>query len=379
MTNFPEKYQISIIKDKTGVVLSDHKNKKLLVSNDIELSVTDDKKLCAKFPNSKQTNKSSLFEKKSATDSPTIIFNPPNFNYCVKKDNVYQLSGSNISFNGTDKGDTLILNGVENSKINMGDGNDTILYREKRILDNYINLGDGDNTFAPSYNKKAGRALINNTISSGKGQDYIHLRNSIGNSVNTGDGKDLVEIEGTLQAQVLNNSINTGNDNDEVNIHGDFSSIQNNEFYLGKGSDSFNASVNPNNDAKTSSDYLNKYLEYSETVSNNKIYATEGSKGFFEKNTFKSSTYSANQFSEQISVKALSEGFQNYSTKLAPKEQPLTLTENAPVNRQQKLTKEDYAKKYIIGSMGSMLFNDSKMQEAAFKALDDYVKSMETD
>ena len=262
----------------------------------------------------------------------------------------------------------------------MGDGNDTVLYREKSIYNNYIDLGNGNNIFAASYKTDADRALVDNSITSGKGQDYIYLRNAIGNIVTTGVGDDVVEIEGASQTKFTNifqkNWIRTQDGDDTVKISGNFEKFKNNNFYLGKGSDTFIAEINPNNDATTEYDYNKKVAEYINSVSRNKICATEEEKGWNEENVFESKTYSANQLSENISVNAISKGFQNCITKPVPVNYETAVPKNEVVNSSKKSTIEDCKRRYWAGSLGYNLFKDPKMQEAAFKALDDYVNSM---
>ena len=148
MLNFPIKYKIVFLKDKTNFIASDHVNKKLLISKDLKLNITKDGKLCATFNNFRPEIKSRFgcsSGKREKTDCSVTISDPSTFNHCIQKDGIYQLSGSKVTFNGTNNSDTLILNECENSQINMGKGNDTVFYREKRIYNNDIDLGDGNN------------------------------------------------------------------------------------------------------------------------------------------------------------------------------------------------------------------------------------------
>ena len=368
MLNFPIKYRIKFIENKTDYIASNHEKKELLISKDIKLNITDDGKLCA------------TFQKKSKDDCSVTISDPSKFNYCVKKEGAYQLFGSDVTFDGTDNDDILVLSECLNSNINMGDGDDTVLYREKRIYNNNINLGNGNNIFAASYKTDADRSLVDNTISSGKGQDYIYLRNAFRNIVSTGAGDDFVEIEGASQTKFTNifqkNWIKTQDGDDTVKISGNFEKFKNNNFYLGKGSDTFIAEINLKDDATTEYDYLKKISEYVNSVSGNKICATDGEKGWFEKNVFESKTYSANQLSENCSLNAISKGFQNFTPKPVPVNYETDVPKKEVVYSSKKPTIENCKRRYWAGSLGYNLFNDPKMQEAAFKALDDYVNSM---
>lgn len=383
-------YKIVVVPNSKGVIKTNHKKKEILVSKDIKVHKTDDGKFCATFPNFRPYTPPLSFhmygysipiQKHPKTDCSIIIEEPSNFEHCVQKDGVYQLSGSKVTFNGSNNDDTLILNRCEDSHINMNGGNDNVLYRENRVINNNIDLGDGDNTFTASQKSYADSILIKNKITSGNGNDNIFIRTASHNEISTGAGKDLVTIEGaptyTGSSFFRNNLIDTQKGNDSVNIFGNFNDFSNNGFYLGKGSNKFNASINPQDDAKTVSDYNNKLLRYTDTVSNNRIYATDGKKGFFEKNSFTSTTHTANQFSEYVSTKATSEGFQDIKTKPVPQS---TYKVEAEQNTPKKLTGEEIRKKcairYQINSLGAMLFKDTKMQEEAFRALDDYVNSM---
>ncbi len=365
MLNFPVKYKIVFIKDKTGVIATNHKNKELFISKDIKLNITDDGKLCA------------MFQKDSKTDCSVTISDPSRFNHCVQKGGTYQLSGSGVTFNGTDGEDTLILNGCENSKIDMGSGNDAVLYREKKLLNNNINMGEGNNIFASTGKTDADRALIQNNISSGKGNDFIYLRNAVGNTISSGGGDDLIEIEGASQSKFpnyfANNTINSEDGNDSVNVLGNFEKFSGNSFYLGKGSDTFNSSINKNYDARKESDYNDKLPEYLNTVSDTAIYATDGEKGWFEKDFFNSDSYTSN--------KLILNGFEskNVTTKSIPHDVRIAPLKPDSVQAPRKLTREDYSRRYSLGSLGWNLFRDPKFQEMAFKACDDYVKSMVSD
>ena len=228
----------------------------------------------------------------------------------------------------------------------------------------------------------ADKPLINNKITSGDGNDYIYLRNAIGNTVYTGSGDDLIEIEGAPQTKFTNyfqnNSIDTEKGDDTVKIFGNFDKFQKNRYYLGKGSDTFIAEINPNEDATTDYDYNKKMAKYMTSVSDNEVYATDYNKGWFEKNTFETKTYSANQLSENVSIKAISKGFQNIITKPIPVNNEYTPPKKeTPKSSKNKI--EDCKRRYWAGSLGYNLFHDSKMQEAAFKALDDYLKLMTND
>ena len=119
---------------------------------------------------------------------------------------------------------------------------------------------------------------------------------------------------------------------------------------------------------------LSKYIN---SVSENTIYATNGEKGFFEKNIFEAKTYSANRLSETVDMNAVAEGFKEIYTKTVPIEQITAPTEEKTTKLtsiQEKL--ENAKKRYWAGSLGWNLFKDPKMQKAAFKAVEDYVNLM---
>ena len=391
MLNFSEKYKIKIINNKTNIIAANHKNKELLISKNIKLNITNDGKLKATFTKS-VTKPQTVFEAlldnyfdipyiQDDNDCSVIISDPSGFNYCMKKNGKYHMSGANVTFNGTENNDTLILSNCNNSKINMGEGNDAVLYRENKITNNDINLGNGDNIFTATGITDGDMPLGNNKITSGNGHDYIYLRNAIGNDINTGANDDIIEIKGAPQTKFSNyfykNTINTGDGNDEIIISGDFDKFSNNQFYLGKGSDNFCAEINSKDDANTEFDYNRNLSKYINSVSGNTIYATNGEKGFFEKNIFEAKTYSANRLSETVDFNTVSKGFQEIYTKTVPIEQITTPTEEKttkPTSIQEKL--ENAKKRYWAGSLGWNLFKDPKMQKAAFKAVEDYVNLM---
>ena len=376
MKNLPIKYNIVYTDNETGTIKADHVNKKLLISKDINLNVTDDGKLNATFKNFRKNDKKSVFErffnKTTDTDCSLVISNHSDFNYCVQKDGIYHLSGTNMKFTGTDNDDLLILNGCKDSKINMGEGNDCILYHDKRVINNNIELGNGNNMFLPAGVTGTDRAMVNNKITSGKGHDFIQLRNAIGNKIYTGSGNDLVEIKGAPQTIDINafknNLIYTDKGDDKICIQGKFDNLQNNKFYLGKGNDTLTADINKDNDRNNELDYLNKILGYNNLVSGTTIYANDDKKGLFEKDMFYSKTYSANK------LKLSGFESENVKCKPIPKDKPIVINDTKPA-APKKLTADDYKRMYWLNSLGYNLFKDPKMQEAAFKAVEGFVYS----
>lgn len=287
MLNFPVHYKIVFIEDKTGFIASDHESKTLYISKALGLNITDDEKLCATFKNAS-----------GADDCSVIISDPSIFNYCVQKDGAYQLSGANVTFNGTDNADSLILN---------------------ECVDSEINLGDGD---------------------------------------------DSVEIENVSRPIVFyKNKIRTGNGNDKVTVSGNFYKFSHNEFYLGKGSDTFSAEINPDDDVQTHSEFEHKFSKYGNCVSRNEIYAIDGytgdgdTKGWFEKNIFEAKSYSANQIS-------LLDGFQICTYKPEPKQMFKSLTKTNPIASSKKEVQpkpvtiyDKIQSKHASGAIGSQILD----------------------
>ena len=300
---------------------------------DIQLKITDNGKLQAIFPESGQKDYSLRKNNKGCS---VTISDPSSFGYCTQKDGAYELSGDNVTFDGTDKGDKLVLNNVNDSKINMGGGDDTVSIKgsssESRFRNNVIKTGDGDDTVVAS---------------------------------------------------------------------GDFSKtygFYGNQIYLGKGSDYFSASINPDDDAKTYTEFESKSQQYGRTVAKNEIYAIDGytgdgdKKGWFENNVFESKTYSANQFFKyDASSGAVSgaDGFDTYNFKPEPKSevkytppkkevQPEPAKEDSTKSKKstEVENRDKYSSLYSNGSFRAMLYGDGKGQTEAIEALDKYTKSM---
>ena len=237
-------YKIVFTNDKTNYIATDRRNKKLIISNDIKISRTQDGKICATFQNPGHTEPTftdfvkdlcgKRFEENNS-DCSIIIEDLSNFHYCIRKNGVYQLFGGGVTFNGTDHDDKLVMYECQNSTINLGDGNDTI------------------------------------TIPGAK--------------------------KGGFLANFNNNKISTGNGDDNIFVTGNFNEFRNNKFFLGKGNDTFKATINPEDDENitNSTSYDKMENRYASNVSGSKIYATDGKKGWFEKDTFESKTYSANE------------------------------------------------------------------------------------
>lgn len=265
MLNFPEggRYKIEFVDGKGGFIASDHKTKTLYISKALKLNITNGGKLQA------------VFGENSANACGVTISDPSVFNYCIQKDGEYRLSGSNITFDGTDEVDRLVLNECVNSKIDLGKGND-----EVKIED-------------------FGYPII-----------FSH------------------------------NKIKTGNGDDNVTVMGKFKKFANNEFYLGKGSDTFSAEINPQDDVLTYKEFEEKIPKYGDTVARNEIYAIDGytkdgdTKGWFENNIFEAKTYSANQLFKYISGgDNMLDGFQMYNFKPEPMQVFKALTNNQSVQQ----------------------------------------------
>ena len=330
-------YKVVTVSDKTGFISANHQNQELLVSSDINVNWTEDGKLCATFPNHRKTEPTfadfvrdlcGKRDESESSDCSIVISEPAYFNHCIKKDGAYELSGSKVTFNGTDKDDKLTLKEVSNSKINMGNGDDTLL------------------------------------------------------------------IEGAPhKSRFFNNIIKMGNGDDTVNSSGDFKYFYNNQFYLGKGSDYFGASINPSDDAKTQFEYESRLPKYGATVAKNEVYAIDGYTGdgdkkeWFEANVFESKTHSANQlFRYEASTGTISgiDGFQLYRAKPEPlnpikvsekKEIKQPAQENKTSKIKPKITKEDCLRRYWVNSMLLWLGN-KEAAEGLTQALNDWLDLM---
>ncbi len=307
-------YKIVVDNNAQNCIKANHDKKELHVSKDINLKFTDDGNLFTEFTNPEIAQKAGC---------SMIISEPAYFDQCVQKNGEYELSGSLVTFNGTDGDDILTLKEVTNSKINMGNGNDKVF------------------------------------------------------------------VEGSSpQSRFFNNIIKTENGNDLVNVSGDFKYFINNQFYLGKGSDYFSASINPDDDAQTYAEFESKIPKYGSAVAKNEVYAIDGytkdgdKKGWFECDIFASKTYSANQlFKYNFSTGEMSglDGFQLYKFKPEPKQVFIIEPKVAqPVQKdktKRQITREDYQTSYFANSFLAW-FGVKGAQEGAFKTLDDYVKSM---
>ena len=347
-------HTIRVVDDKTNYIFNNRRNHELLVSRDIKTEWTDDGKLSATFTNrGYQEPTLSDFVKDLCgkryepdnSDCSITISDLSKFHYCIRKDGEYQLFGGGITFNGTKGDDKLVMYESENSEINLGDGNDTIKIEGAQ--------------------------------------------------------------KGRFRADFKNNTIKTGEGNDTVTVSGNFNSFINNKFYLGKGNDNFTAIINQEDDALTYKEFEEKLPQYAYAVANNEIFAIEGNtkngdkKGFFENNVFTAKTYSADRLFKynpiQDEISGL-DGFQLYKFKLEPKQVFLLLAktpapkenmsmepvppvtsaqqEQNTTKKTKRHTREEYSARYSAGSMGYMLFGDPKLQEAAFKSLEDYVRFM---
>ncbi|MCR4881646.1 MAG: hypothetical protein K6A44_06830 [bacterium] len=281
MLNFPVHYKLVFVGDKTGFIASDHEKQTLYISKDLKLSITNDEKLCATFPNYRAKTNGGFGCSSSyhpETDCSVIISDPSVFNYCIQKDGAYQLSGSNIAFKGTTQNDKLVLNECVNSEIDLGYGDDTVKI---------------ENSSRPIYFHK--------------------------------------------------NKIRTGSGDDTIIVDGNFKRFTNNEFYLGEGSDSFSANINPNEDVSTHAEFTSKLHKYGSCVSKNEIYAIEGytgdgdTKGWFENNVFEAKTYSANEIT-------LLDGFQKATYKAEPKQVFKSLTKGTTASQAKKETAKENKK-----------------------------------
>jgi len=325
-------YQIKIANDKKDTIMLNHKNKEIIVSSDIKINRTSEGKLCAIFQNKTQNNptfsdfvQDLLWDRKTedTSDCTIIIDNPLSFQYCIRKNGEYQIFGGGFSFNGTKRDDKITLYECANTTINLDAGNDSVKI-----------VGSGKNGYL---------------------------------------------------ADVENNIINTGDGNDTVTITGNFNKFTNNKFKLGKGDDILKAAINPEDDPKVtnSSTYNQLQKNFIANVSKSNIEATDVKKGWFEKDIFMSTTFSANELTLS--------GFkpQNVTTKPTP-ERPVILQEKIQTpesNNENKVPEEpkklstrekheQYQKMYQINSFllnitGKQEFADG-VEESLNKVIDSY-------
>lgn len=331
MSNISE-YQIKFVDNKKDTIMLNRKNKELIISSEIKLARTNEGELCAIFQNPTQNNPTfsdflqDLFGNKKPEDNSDcsiIIHDLSSFHYCTRKNGEYQIFGGGFDFKGTNQDDKIILYECINSTINLGEGNDSI-----KIV---------------------------------------------------GADKD------GFWANVENNTINTGKGNDELTITGNFNKFTNNKFKLGKGNDILRAEINPEDDKKvrTTATYDTLQNKYINNVFGSRVEGTEGKKGWFEKDIFVSTTYSANEL--------ILSGFkpQNVTTKPTP-ERPVIVQEkiqtpeiqnkNKTLEQPKKVTDrekhEQYQKMYQLNSFllnitGKQEFADG-VEESLNKIIDSY-------
>lgn len=324
-------YRIVIDGNTTNCINADHSKKELHISKDVNFRQTDDGKLFAEFANfRKDENKTFLGFKLSSEqpkyDCSITISDPTYFNSCFQKDGVYQISADDVVFNGTKNDDKVILKQVSNSKINLGDGKDTVLIKsaspKDQFFNNVINTGNGADSVDVSGNFNK---FYNNKFYLGKGSD------SFSASINPDDdAKTRLEFESKLPKHA--------------------STVAKNEIYAIAG------------------------------------YTKAGDKkGWLEKNTFDSKTHCANQLifknaEPSASVTSDVDGFQEYKFKPEPKNQ---IVYNVQQSAQKDKSKESvpftYEEKCMIrygcNSLLHMLYNKKGAQEEAFNAVGDMVNS----
>lgn len=333
MLNFPQdrKYKIVFVDDKAGFIASDHEKQILYISKDLKLNVTDDGKLRATFPNFRPKLNGGFGCSSSyrpETDCSVIISDPSVFNYCVQEKN-------------------------------------------------------GEYTLSGS------KVTFNGTTKN----DRLVLDECIASTIDLGEGDDTVTI-GTNSRPIYfaKNKIKTGTGDDTVKVFGNFKRFTQNEFYLGKGSDKFNAEINPDDDVLTHSEFERNYHQYGSCVSKNEIYAIDGytgdgdTKGWFEKNVFTAKTYSANQFFKHISGGDNElDGFQLFNFKPEPKQEFKSLCKNPVVVPPKEETQAKPETIYDVRdriqqkqSTGLILSQYPMLDsEAAKKGLEDYENSFQ--
>jgi hypothetical protein len=161
---------------------------------------------------------------------------------------IYLYSGSILD---TGEDNDIITGGINSSGIiNMGDGNDSIMFQWVLGNSGGVFLGDGNDSIiaTPSPNFFHPGIINDNAIETGDGNDTITSPSIIYNEgvINTGNGDDSIIAEGGLEENgtrygIHNNggAINTGNGNDIIIATEGFESGPNSSgaWFLGEGED----------------------------------------------------------------------------------------------------------------------------------------------
>jgi len=134
---------------------------------------------------------------------------------------------------------------VETTNIKTGSGNDLVQIQDDSLMEggNSINTGAGQDGVDITNSKLNGTASKKTKIDTGADNDYVVIRNStlMHAEIITNTGADVVDIEETLSGD--DSSINTGADTDTVNISGNItatSRARDFNILTGDGSDKIN-------------------------------------------------------------------------------------------------------------------------------------------
>ena len=183
---------------------------------------------------------------KSGADQTSIVFGAGNdlidvtassSRYAVGVHNtaIHMGNGDNtIKISTTGLSGNTYTYGIEGSTITAGNGNDTLTVTTNKgnaITGSTINLGEGDNTVLLSNNSYS---LVNATLLTGAGKDYIEVSNTIpyssqasaftgSTSVRTGAGDDTIRINlsGTSTVNneaLLGTAVDMGDGNDLLDL-----------------------------------------------------------------------------------------------------------------------------------------------------------------
>ena len=148
--------------------------------------------------------------------------------------------GTSNSITGSDKGDTLILEGAEVQHKDIGNK------FQQTVINGNIDMGNGNNAIT----LKNG-SVVNGKVATGTGIDTIALENEavVNGEVATGDGNDNLTIS---TGAIINGNIAMGNDDDTLNIKN-------------------GAQINGTLDGGSGNDILNFNSETTRALGNNEI------------------------------------------------------------------------------------------------------------
>jgi len=325
-------YTIQVVDDKTNYISADRRNNALLISSDIKINWTNDGKLRATFQNQgeQQTTFSDFIRdlcgkphEHDNSDCSITISDISKFHYCTRKDGEYQLFGGGVTFNGTNNDDKLVMYECEDATVDLGEGNDTVKIEGAK--------------------------------------------------------------KGGFLADFQNTIIKTGAGNDRVTVSGNFNQFKNNKIFLGKGNDIFSAAINPKDDENVTnlSSYEKMEHVYMRNVAGSEVHATDGGKGWFEKDSFESKTYSANLFkidgfegknvtSKQTPARPIITPAERKVPKEEPKKTSDASTKQETTKAKKKLTEEEVKRNLRLGELYYYQTGKPEVLENAYKQVENY-------